>query len=258
MLFGSSDIQVVNAIPHSNMWRQHLYQIVNGKIVWPSVNGPIPTKWPAAPTTTPGVLGFYTIYPNPDQLLAGRIDTQIKAMIKDAPPQSMLTAYAEADANPGSGGQFAPLGLTRDKLLKVHAKVYSLCAGSNVRYGAVNCGYGTANASFVVPGLDFYGLDIYEPCDPGVMNALNQWRVTISNVQPRPTLCIAECNSSTPSRRPFWFSAIFGWLKCYEKGYGKVAAMMTYWNPGGPLSGPWLPSDTATIDALKSIAWATP
>ncbi len=255
MLFGSSDMRCVNAIPHSNAWRRHIYHMADGKVVWPSVNGPIPPAWPMPPA---GITGFYTIYPNPDQLLAGTLDEQIEAFIKDAPPLSMLTAYAEADACPAKGGQFAAVGLTQDKLHKVHDKMHALCAGSNVRYGSVTCGYGAANAGFAIPGLDFYGLDIYEPCRPGVMNALNAWRVNTSQIQPNPTLCIAETNSSVPSRRPFWFAAIFGWLKCYEKGYGEVAAMMTYWNPGGPLSGPWLPDDKATVGVLNAIAWAAP
>jgi hypothetical protein len=52
----------------------------------------------------------------------------------------------------------------------------SVCAGANVRYGVVNCGYGPENAKYAIPGMDFYGLDIYEPCQPGLFNALDQWR----------------------------------------------------------------------------------
>ncbi len=49
-----------------NACRQHLCQMANGKMVWPSVNSPVPATWPALPA---GKVGFHTIYPNPDQLL---------------------------------------------------------------------------------------------------------------------------------------------------------------------------------------------
>jgi hypothetical protein len=120
----------------------------------------------------------------------------------------------------------------------------------------VTCGFNESALDWSAPGLDFYGLDIYEPCRPGVMNALDEWRANVTAFQPDPVLCIAETNTSTPARRPFWFSAIFGWLKAYEQMGSGVAAMCTYWNPGGPLSGPWLPDDDATIEALSLIAQA--
>ena len=30
--------------------------------------------------------------------------------------------------------------------------------------------------------------------------------------------------------------------------------LQTFWNPSGPLSGPWLPEDAQTIDALRSLS----
>jgi hypothetical protein len=253
MLFGGT--LPPQTIPHTTVFRQHIYQTVNGKVVWPSVNGPIPERWPSLPA---GVAGFYTLYPNPDELLAGKLDEKLQAYLAGAQPGSMLTTYAEADADASTGGQFAPLGLTAAKLRDVHARMQALCANAHVRYGSVACGYGAPALGWSARGLDFYGLDIYEPCRPGIMNALNQWRTNVSAFQPDPVLCIAETNTSTPARRPFWFSAIFGWLKASEQTGGGVAAMCTYWNPGGPLSGPWLPGDEATIEALSSIARAAP
>lgn len=259
MLFGSSDIQCVIDVPNSNVYRQHLYQHDSqGKWVWPPINGPIPATWPQPIAGNSSVVGFYTLYPHPDSLLAGKLDASIKTLVKSAPPKSMLTAYAEADGDAAAGGQFAPLGLTPAKLQAVHARMHALCANAHVRYGSVTCGYIASSLGWSAPGLDFYGLDIYEPCPPGIMNALNEWRENVTAFQPDPLLCIAETNTSTPARRPFWFSAIFGWLKAYDQTGGRVPAMCTYWNPGGPLSGPWLPGDEATIEALTSIGRAAP
>jgi hypothetical protein len=66
MLFGGT--LPPETIPYTTVFRQHIYQTVDGKVVWPSVNGPIPQRWPSLPA---GVAGFYTLYPNPDELLAG-------------------------------------------------------------------------------------------------------------------------------------------------------------------------------------------
>lgn len=256
MLFGSYDAQCIADVPHSNAYRHHLYELDEaGHMVWPSVNGPVPPSWPKSP---PGTAGFYTIYPNPVELLAGELDGAIQAMIRNAPPGSMLTAYAEADADAAKGGQFALLGLTADIMQQVHARLFALCQGSNVRYGAVNCGYGSASNAFVTPGLDFYGLDIYEPCRPGIMSALEDFAQNMNSVQPGATLAIAECNSNVQARRPYWFASIFGFMKRYEKHDGPVAAFMTYWHAGGPLSGPWLPGDAAVIATLSACAWAAP
>ena len=77
MLFGAANIYLgALGIPDVTAYREHLYQVTAGKIVFPSVNGPIPAAWP---TTPAGVTGFYTIYPNPDQLLAGQLDETLRA-----------------------------------------------------------------------------------------------------------------------------------------------------------------------------------
>lgn len=257
MLFGAANIRLWDNVPSANAYRQHLYEMVNGKVAWPSVNGPIPPAWPALPA---GKVGFYTVYPNPDQLLAGELDTRLRALIGSAPAQGgVLTAYAEADASPGSGGQFAPLGLSKDKLHQVHAHLRALCHGSRVKYGAVFCGVAPAHVSFGIPGLDFYALDWYDTADPPLFQALDQWRRNTGALQRSPVLAIAETNSSIPARRPYWFSAVFGWLKGYQlENGGRALGYWSYWHPLGPLSGPWLPDDSATIAALNSIGQDAP
>ena len=258
MLFGAAGVDLWDYVPSANAYRQHLYQQgADGKIVWPSINGPIPATWPALPA---GKVGFYTIYPNPGDLLAGKLDTALLAFINSAPEQGgVLTAYAEADASYGSGGQFAPLGLTQTVLYQVHAHLQALCAGTRVKYGAVFCGVTTENVAFAIPGLDFYALDWYDTWSPPLFEALNQWRLSVSALQPFPTLAIAETNSNVSARRPYWFSAVFGWLKAYQvENPGMALGYWSYWNAGGPLSGPFLPADAVTIAALNSMGLDAP
>jgi hypothetical protein len=228
MLFGAANIDLgALGIPDVTGYREHLYQVTAGKIVFPSLNGPIPAAWP---TTPAGVTGFYTIYPNPDQLLAGQLDDTLRAFIGSAPPQGgVLTAYAEADGDAPNGGQFAPLGLTKAKLAQVHDYLQALCRGSRVRYGAVVCGTGLDQVLFCPPGLDFYALDWYDNWNPPLT-----------------------------AHRPSWFATVYGWLAGYSAhNGGRALGYRSYWRTDagiGSLSGPWLPDDAATIAALTQIA----
>jgi len=254
MIFGAYIPLWTLGIPNVTGYRQHLYEITGGKIVWPSVNGPIPVTWPCTPTN---VLGFYTLYPNPDDLLAGKLDAQLCGLIGSAPSWGgALTAYAEADGDASHGGQFAPLGLTKDKLHEVHAYMQALCQGSRVKYGSTVCGPGLDQVSFGIPGLDFYALDWYDS-NSLLFQVLNDWRAnTESYAGGSPVLAIAETNSNQPLRRPYWFSAVYGWLRGYElENGGQALGYWSYWRRSGiGLSGPWLPDDKATIEALTDIA----
>ncbi|HSZ39129.1 MAG TPA: hypothetical protein VK817_04145 [Trebonia sp.] len=244
------------AVPGVTCVRQHLYEFDSaGKWRWPPVNGPVPPAWPASPAYAPDARWFFTIYPNPDQLLAGRLDARIRDFLADAPPYSSLTAYAEADGRPDGVPQWEPLGLTVDKLLDIHRHMFSLTTGTNVGYGPVVCGFGADSAAYCPPGMDFYGLDIYDA--PGSLpGKLDQWRANTARQvgTDLPTLALAETNTNVPARRPTWFKAVFSWLKSYESRGARVRCMCTYWNPGGPLSGPWLPDDTTVIGTLRAIA----
>jgi hypothetical protein len=253
LLFGANGVNLWEYVPTANASREHLYELNSaGKMVWPSCNGPIPAAWPTLPA---GKVGFYTIYPNPTQLLAGELDTQLKAFIGSVPAQGgVLTAYAEADADYGKGGQFAPAGLTQDLLYQVHAHLHNLCKGTPVKYGAVFCGVTQQNVAFAIPGLDFYALDWYDSWTPVLFEGLNEWAENVAALQPYPVLAIAETNSNVEARRPFWFSSVYGWLRSYQVAHpDEVLGFWSYWNQAGPLSGPFLPNDTATIAALTSI-----
>jgi hypothetical protein len=114
----------------------------------------------------------------------------------------------------------------------------------NVKYGPVITAH--ADAGWCVAGMDFYGVDSYDWAgfaDP--TNELNNWSARM----PSGPYVVAETNTMKPDKRPMWFNGIYAWLKAN----GGIA-METFWNPTGSLSGPWLPTDTATIAALNAIA----
>lgn len=260
MLFGAYIPLWQEGIPNVTGYRQHLYELdAEGHMVFPSVNGPIPATWPALPEGAPeGVVGFYTIYPNPTLLLNGQLDEQLLTFLNSAPPQGgILTAFAEADAQAGTGGQFAPLGLTQDIMQEVHLYMLSLCAGTNVKYGVVYQGETPECIAFGIGGLDFYAIDWYDnPNKADVFQVLNQFRANVGKIQSYPCLAVSETNSNQEPRRPWWFASVYAWLALYGQavGWEHVLGFWSYWHQGGPLSGPWDPQDAATIEVLFNIA----
>ena len=63
-----------------------------------------------------------------------------------------------------------------------------------------------------------------------------------------PEIDICETNSPRIKHRAEWFELLFEWMA--ENGGERI---QTFFNPTGPLSGPWLPDDETTIDALRSL-----
>lgn len=188
--------------------------------------------WPVMPGNLPCLL---SIRRDPAQLLAGGHDKQITSMVTSAPPHSHLTAWHEANH----------AGLDAATTRKIHTHMSRLVTdlGSPVRYGAVLTQ--GASGDWVIPGLDFYGVDLYDihrTTDPGL--ALERF----FGRMPAGDRIVAETNSSAVYHRPAWFREIYDWL--FRRG---GTAMLTFWNPTGPLSGPWV-DDPATIYALRGIS----
>jgi hypothetical protein len=138
-----------------------------------------------------------------------------------------------------------------------------LCGGSNVRYGSIICAVPSQVKAWMGSGLDWYGLDIYDfgegqfrhwtggVSKDKLFARLDDMLATSQQMSGRsaPEIDICETNSPRTEHRAEWFSLLAQWMS--ENG-GRC--LQTYWNPTGPLSGPWLPDDGQTIDALRSIA----
>lgn len=270
MLFGSyvgspESAWMAGSVPGTTAVRRHLYQLdASGKWVWPPTNGPIPSQWPSAPSIAPNAHWILTVYPNPDRLLSGQMDNQIKAFIANAPALSYLTAYAEPDCpwTSPSGVRYAEqwtaVGISRAKMAQIHAKMHSLCSGTNVRYGIIACGFGATAQAYLSGAKDYCGIDIYDWADP-MTNMDNFLKISqAASGYEKPSLMVSETNTNVVAKRPEWFTKIFAWLKNYEKRGGQVRAMCTYFGKGGPLSGEWLPGDAAAVETLTAIAKLAP
>jgi hypothetical protein len=218
----------------------------------------IPKGWPVQ-ESTPDARPLVSIRPVPDDLLAGRLDDQLKTLIAMAPPGVRLSSWHEASNLAGYPGY-----VNASNMSAVHQYMQELCRGSNVGYGSIICAVPSQTKAWMGTSLDWYGLDIYD-FDGGQFR--NWWNGGISKAklfarlddmlntcrelsgQDAPEIDICETNSPRPPYRAVWFTLLAEWMSANGGRY-----METFWNPSGPLSGPWLPDDEKTIDALRSIA----
>jgi hypothetical protein len=112
--------------------------------------------------------------------------------------------------------------------------------------------------------LDWYGLDVYD-FGEGQFRSWPDDRISGTKLFARlddmldtcrelagvqsPEIDICETNSPRQGHRKEWFALLAAWLD----GNGGDR-LQTFWNPSGPLSGPWFPDDLETIRALRTIA----
>jgi hypothetical protein len=220
----------------------------------------IPTVWPAK-ESVPDARVTLSIRPVPADLLAGRLDAKLQPFIAAAPPGVKLSAWHEA-SNLDGYPDFVDAG----RMSAVHAYLQELCRGSNVRYGSIICAVPSATKAWMGSGLDWYGLDIYDfgegqfrdGSDGAISRAklfarLDDMLATCRELTGRdlPEIDICETNSPRPAHRAAWLALLAEWLD--RNGGGRL---QTFWNPEGPLSGPWRPDDAQTIGMLRSLSQA--
>jgi hypothetical protein len=220
----------------------------------------VPAAWPAK-QSAPDARVTLSIRPVPADLLAGRLDGPLRALIASAPPGVRLSAWHEASNLEGY-----PDFVSAASMSAVHAYLQELCRGSQVRYGSIICAVPSETKAWMGTGLDWYGLDIYdfdegqfrEAPDGGISRArlfarLDDMLGTCRELTGRDAPQIDICETNCPRRayRADWFALLAEWLA--GRGGGRL---QTFWNPSGPASGPWLPHDGQTIRALRSIAGA--
>lgn len=223
------------------------------RVYYPDYNY-VPRHWPPGPTVSRALV---SIRPVPADLLAGRLDHQIRAFLATAPPGSDLTTWHEAGNLAGYPAYITPATMRR-----VHRHMQRLCQRTNVRYGPILCMPPSSMPPWLVHGMDWYGLDIYDwpqfhfphgPLDVHgrLYTRLNQWHKVIQKVTGRrhPVLSICETNSRHPAHRAKWFSALAHWLS-----HNGGRSLLTYWSASPHAVGPWLPRDRTAIAALRHAA----
>jgi hypothetical protein len=219
----------------------------------------IPAAWPER-------FGAYmtlSLRPNPGDLLSGRLDRQLRAVIHSAPPHSELTFWHEnTTGNPLGYPSYVNNARTA---IRMQHYGQGLCQGTHVKFGVITVGPANRQLGWLAPGLDWYGDDMYE--FPALRNPdgtfseekiiarlnanLDAWREASGKHWPAIRIC--ETNSPLDSHRARFFTTIAQWMARHN-GY----RILTYWNPNGSAahggsSGAWPPS-AAVVRQLRSLS----
>jgi len=219
-----------------------------------------PSAWP---DPHPGAWITLSLRPNPDDLLSGKLDEHLKAIIDSAPAHAELTFWHENI----TGNPLGYPSYVNNARAAVSMQQYGhrLCLGTKVRFGVITCGPANQQLDWLAPGLGWYGDDLYEfprlRGPDGTMSKakilarleanLDAWRS--KSGRRRPSIRICETNSPFDAHRVDWFTWIARWMAGHN-GF----RMLTYWNPDagaaqGGLSGPWPPSP-AVITRLRWLS----
>src|ERR1022692_1012661 len=211
----------------------------------------LPTAWP---NPLPGARITLSLQPDPDDLLSGKLDGQLKAIIDSAPAYAELAFWHENI----TGNPLGYPSKVNNARTAIGMQNYgqSLCRGTQVRFGVITCGPAIQQLDWMAPGLDWYGDDLYD--FPRLRNPdgtlsrakifarldsnLDAWRVMSGKRWPAIRIC--ETNSPFDSHRTNWFTWVAQWM-ARNNGH----RILTYWNPDEGiaqhgLSGPWPPSKT--------------
>jgi hypothetical protein len=213
-----------------------------------------PAAWPgpgASPLPEAASLQVISIKPNINEVLSGALDDQLRAFARSVPAGAMVTCWHEGEA--------AGNGYTTAQILSLHARCYPIfkAASPGCRYGQIVTCYTASRPSghyplgqWMAPGLDFYGLDGYQPASSHTVAsvfgvAADQIRARLGNVP----LAVTECNSAVQPGRAEWFHDSWAWAQA-----NKCLTYFTFWDPAGSGSAyEWLPDDVAAIAALSAI-----
>jgi hypothetical protein len=121
----------------------------------------------------------------------------------------------------------------------------------------------SATKAWMGEALDWYGLDVYD-FDGGQFRGwtgglskaklfarMDDMKNTAREMSGRDDIEIDVCETNSPRvrHRAEWFSLLAEWM--HENGGERI---LTFFNPTGPLSGPWLPDDANTIKSLREAA----
>jgi hypothetical protein len=240
------------AIPHSHCVRVY-YDAVNV----------FPATWPRP---SKGAWVMLSIRPNPQDLLSGKLDTELKTLIASAPAHSLLTIYHEnAGANPLN---YPPDVHNAANYVRMQRYMENLVHGTRVRFGVdIIAPFGSV-LHWIYKADDWFGYDLY--AFPRYLNPNGTINVTAVTTRMTnnlrtlqkftgrryPPVYLAETNARKDSQRKTWFSTIATWYATHD-GH-RTGWILTRWTaatgPHSGLSGPWPPSKVV-VAQLRYLAW---
>lgn len=217
--------------------------------------GQIPQSWP---NHTGNAWVTLSLRPSRSaaDLLDGKLDVQLKALIATAPAHSQLTFYHENN----SGNPLRYPRSINNPAAAVHIQRHGqrLCAGSHVRFGVVIVG--PAVDRWIAPGLDWYGVDQYlfgtRYLTHGRLDARKLYAHLERDLavfrhksgRRHPQICIPETNAHPVHYQAGWFSELAAWAaehNCHR--------IQTFWNGQQGDGGPW-PPQPPVIRRLRQLS----
>lgn len=212
-----------------------------------------PATWPDS--AGKGVWVTLSIRPNPSDLLSGKLDARLSALLNSAPAHSELTIWHEN--YPGD-----PLGYPRSvnnarTAVAMQEYMERLCKGTRVRFGVIISGPASNELAWIAPKLDWYGVDLYDNKRywnrDRTLSKEKIWARMTNNLiafkkasgERHPMLRLDETNTPWDNHRRHWFLWVAQWFGTHDAN--RPVRILTYWNPkhghaSGGLSGPWPPS----------------
>lgn len=177
---------------------------------------------------------------------------QVRHLIGTLPSGVWLTMWHEA--SPGNNLHY-PSYIEPKALKAAHEYVQHLCRttpnadGGRTKYCQILIGAVWPQRQWVTPGLDGYGIDIYDNRRYwNVLGRLSARKLTARMISNRaalmavgggnPVIHIPETNSPKPHHRRKWFRLLAKWMTANNGGM-----LISHWHLGGKDSGPWPPSD---------------
>jgi len=225
-----------------------------------------PSTWPQR--VGKGIWVTLSIRPKPSDLLSGKLDARLKALINSAPPHSELTVWHEN--YPGD-----PLGYPHSvnnprTAVAMQRYMERLVKGSNVGFGVIISGPALAETAWIARGLDWYGVDLFDNKRywnrDRTLSKQRIWTRMTNNLiafrkasgERHPLISLDETNTPWDNHRRNWFMWTAQWFATHNNR--TPARIMTYWNPkaghaAGGLSGPWPPS-ASVVKILRLLSEA--
>jgi hypothetical protein len=238
-----------------NFWHAFKIKVPLAKAVrvYYDAENVFPSSWPQRAGR--GAWVTLSIRPKPADLLRGRLDARLKALIDSAPPHSELAIWHEN--YPGN-----PLGYPRSvnnprTAVAMQRHMERLVKGTQVRFGVIIAGPAIQEIRWMARGLDWYGMDLYDNKRywnrDGTLSKDRIWTRMSNNLiafkrasaEKHPLIRIDETNTPWDNHRRNWFMWTAQWFATHDAS--RPVRIMTYWNPdhghaAGGLSGPWPPS----------------
>ena len=217
-----------------------------------------PATWP---TRAKGAWVTLSLRPKPADLLSGKLNARLKALLASAPAHSELTFWHENE--PGD-----PLKYSRSvnnirtniAMLEYGEK---LVKGTKVKFGQIICAPAIRMRKWIARGLDWYGVDIFanpnfENPDKTLSKAKLWVRLNNDDVVFRaktgrrwPAVRFDESNARRDSHRKNWFTYLAEWLR----GHGGGRLLTRWTTTRTKLAGPWPPSKPVIMRLRLLSSW---